>query len=47
MAKENKCKTCWGYGLWAVGHPCPMGEMDAKDGMPVKACPECGAGKRE
>ena len=45
--KGNKCKTCWGYGLWAVGFPCPMGPMDFGDGMPNKICPECGAGRKE
>jgi len=39
----NKCKTCFGYGLHALGDPSPMGPMDAKDGMPTKPCPECGA----
>ena len=38
-----KCTTCWGYGLWAIGDACPMGGMDAKDGMPTQECPECGA----
>ncbi len=41
--KGNKCKTCWGYGLWAIGDPCPMGPMDSH-GCPSKKCPECGAG---
>lgn len=40
--KEEKCGTCWGYGLHALGDACPMGPMDAADGMPTKACPECG-----
>jgi hypothetical protein len=39
----NTCKTCWGYGLWAMGDASPMGPMDATDGMPTKVCPECGA----
>jgi len=39
---SNKCKTCWGFGLWAEEGVCPMGRMDASDGMPTKACPECG-----
>ena len=37
----NTCNTCWGYGLWPDG-TAPMGSMDASDGMPTKACPECG-----
>ena len=40
---EKGCKTCWGYGLWPFGEPVPMGPIDAEDGMPTKACPECGA----
>jgi len=39
----NTCKTCLGYGLWGMGNASPMGPMDASDGMPTKACPECGA----
>ena len=42
-AKE--CSTCYGYGLWYSGSPSPMGPIDASDGMPTKACPECGANK--
>ena len=38
----NTCGTCWGYGLWPGG-TAPMGLMDASDGMPTKACSECGA----
>ena len=44
---RSNCKTCQGYGLWAIGHPCPMGPMDFSDGSPVKKCPECGAGQRK
>jgi hypothetical protein len=40
---KNKCGTCSGYGLWAIGDAAPMGPMDASDGLPTKACPECGA----
>ena len=43
----TKCKTCYGYGLWAIGDPCPMGPMDAGDGMPTKKCPECGRGGKK
>ena len=44
MQKEKKkCKTCYGYGLWAFGDKVPMGPMDAGDGMPTIKCPECGA----
>ena len=39
----KKCKTCYGYGIWAIGDPVPMGPMDAEDGCPTKKCPECGA----
>lgn len=39
---KTDCTTCWGYGLWATGDTVPMGPMDAGDGMPSKACPECG-----
>lgn len=38
----TECKTCYGYGLWAMGDPVPMGELDAKDGEPTTPCPECG-----
>ena len=38
----TKCKTCVGYGLWAIGDPSPMGPMDSR-GMPSIPCPECGA----
>jgi hypothetical protein len=41
--EENKCSTCWGYGLWAIGYPSPMGEMDSHS-MPSRKCPECGKG---
>lgn len=41
--KKKKCNTCWGYGVWVMGDASPMGPMDASDGMPTKACPECGA----
>jgi hypothetical protein len=41
--KEKSCKTCWGFGMHALGEACPMGPMDASDGMPTVACPECGA----
>ena len=41
----KKCKTCYGFGMWAIGEPCPMGEMDAREGYPTLECPECGASK--
>ncbi len=44
MTNQNKCKTCVGYGLHALGAATPMGPMDAADGMPTKKCPNCGAG---
>ena len=40
---KKKCKTGLGYGLWGIGDDSPMGELDAKEGMPTKKCPECGA----
>ena len=40
---KKKCSYCYGYGIWAIGDPCPMGPMDAGDGMPTTACPECKA----
>ena len=40
---KEKCSTCFGYGLWAIGDPSPMGEMDCHDGCPTKKCPECNA----
>ena len=38
----GKCKTCYGYGMWAVGLEAPMGPSDSKL-MPTKPCPECKA----
>jgi len=26
---KKACKTCRGFGLWAIGDPMPMGQMDA------------------
>jgi hypothetical protein len=43
--KKKKCDRCLGFGLWAIGEPNPMGEMDAKEGLPTIACPICGANK--
>jgi hypothetical protein len=40
---KKKCKTCNGYGLWAIGQHTPMGEMDAREGIPTIPCPECKA----
>ena len=42
---KKKCKTCFGYGLWGIGEPSPMGRMDAEDGIPTIPCPECKADK--
>lgn len=39
----KKCGTCLGWGMWALGDATPMGPMDGSDGMPTRACPECGA----
>ena len=41
--RAPKCGTCWGHGLWP-DRTAPMGPIDASDGMPTVACPECGAG---
>ena len=41
--KAELCTTCYGFGLWAVGDPVPMGPIDAMDGLPTIPCPECGA----
>jgi hypothetical protein len=38
-----KCKTCYGFGMWAVGDFVPVGPVDASDGMSTLPCPECGA----
>lgn len=45
MVEKKNCQTCLGYGLWAIGRSSPMGELDARDGLPTKPCPECGANK--
>ncbi len=48
VKNKNKCKPtkscsiCWGHGLWRDDSNAPMGPMDSADGMPTKACPECG-----
>jgi len=39
----NKCKTCYGYGIWKVGDPVGIGPIDFMDGVEGKKCPECGA----
>jgi hypothetical protein len=41
--KAELCTRCYGFGLWAVGDPVPMGPIDAMDGLPTIPCPECGA----
>jgi len=40
---KKKCGACYGFGMWAMGDAVPMGQLDAEDGMPTRACPECGA----
>ena len=43
---KKECKTCYGFGLWGIGEPSPMGPMDAGKkgyGMPTIPCPECKA----
>jgi hypothetical protein len=40
---DDNQDCCMGFGLWAIGDACPMGPMDASDGCPTIACPECGA----
>ena len=42
-AKSPKCTLCYGYGMWAIGSPSPMGPMDVRDGFPTYQCPQCGA----
>jgi hypothetical protein len=44
LKEKAKCNICYGYGLWTVGDPSPMGPMDYADGCPSKKCPECGKG---
>ena len=39
--KKKSCNYCYGFGMWAIGNPDPMGPMDAKDGMPTKKCFSC------
>jgi hypothetical protein len=39
---KKKCASCYGFGIWAIGDPVPMGPMDCADGCPTKPCPECG-----
>jgi len=39
----NKCGTCLGYGLWAIGDATPVGPIDSSDGVPTNPCPACGA----
>jgi len=43
VKNKKKCTRCFGFGIWAIGDPCGVGEMDARDGVPIKKCPECGA----
>lgn len=43
MGLKMKCKTCNGYGFHSMGDCTPMGRIDASDGYPTVACPECGA----
>lgn len=43
MKEEKKCKSCYGHGFWAWGDICPVGQIDAEDGVPTIKCPECGA----
>jgi len=42
MTQNEKCLRCVGHGIWAIGDPSPMGEMDSNS-MPSKKCPECGS----
>jgi len=41
--KNKQCKTCRGYGLWAIGDASPMGPIDASEGYNTIPCPTCGA----
>ena len=45
--QDKKCVGCFGYGVWAIGDPTPMGPMDASDGVPTKPCPVCKANKNQ
>ena len=40
---QSDCKTCYGYGMWDDDSGQPMGPLDGIDGLPTRACPECGA----
>jgi len=40
---KKKCKTCYGYELWAVGSAFPVGPIYAGDGVPTLPCHECKA----
>ena len=40
---KPNCQHCYGYGLWAIGGPSPMGPTDAEDGYPTIPCKSCGA----
>ena len=39
----SDCQHCYGFGLWAIGGPSPMGPIDAGDGCPTLKCKSCGA----
>jgi hypothetical protein len=39
----KKCERCFGFGLWAMGDPVPMGRMDASEKLPTIPCPVCKA----
>jgi len=41
--EATACTACLGYGLRAWGDASPIGHMEARDGCPTLACPECGA----
>ena len=43
IMKNKQCKTCRGYGLWAIGDASPMGPIDASEGYNTIPCPTCGA----
>jgi hypothetical protein len=41
---KNNCLFCYGFGIWKIGTPSPVGPIDFEDGVPTKKCPECGSG---
>ena len=43
--QAKTCRTCYGYGIYPIGRPTPIGPMDAKEWKGhIKKCPECKVG---